>query len=294
MIAAAASARAQDRLSPAGHLQGQCDRVVARPLGRRRRSAQRRRGAGGIGGTGGLWPGSSNISTISSRCSSRARRRRATQPFLWAKRDERMAADQLGGSGAAGRCARRRRSRRSGLQPGDRVCLVSENRPEWLIADLAIMAAGLRDGADLHHQYDPRSLAHPRQFGRARGHRLQPEAGQKPHSGGADLERLPPCHRHREPLRSGQAPDWVSCHSWPELASERGDADALARRDAAHGASDLACLIYTSGTGGAPRGVRQHHGAILAQLSKAHRHHLDRFRLGRRSLPVVPAGEPCL
>ena len=31
---------------------------------------------------------------------------------------------------------------RLGLQPGDRVMLVSENRPEWCIADLAIMAAG--------------------------------------------------------------------------------------------------------------------------------------------------------
>src|SRR6185436_1731825 len=29
-----------------------------------------------------------------------------------------------------------------GIQPGDRVALISENRPEWLIADLAIMAAG--------------------------------------------------------------------------------------------------------------------------------------------------------
>src|SRR3569623_3350473 len=29
-----------------------------------------------------------------------------------------------------------------GLQPGDRVMLVSENRPEWCISDLAIMAAG--------------------------------------------------------------------------------------------------------------------------------------------------------
>ena len=28
------------------------------------------------------------------------------------------------------------------LHPGDRVMLVSENRPEWLISDLAIMAAG--------------------------------------------------------------------------------------------------------------------------------------------------------
>src|SRR6185503_19725527 len=32
--------------------------------------------------------------------------------------------------------------KRIGLVPGDRVMLVSENRPEWLITDLAIMAAG--------------------------------------------------------------------------------------------------------------------------------------------------------
>ena len=32
--------------------------------------------------------------------------------------------------------------KRLGLQPGDRVLLVSENRPEWCVADLAIMAAG--------------------------------------------------------------------------------------------------------------------------------------------------------
>jgi len=29
-----------------------------------------------------------------------------------------------------------------GIRAGDRVVLVSENRPEWLIADMAIMAAG--------------------------------------------------------------------------------------------------------------------------------------------------------
>ena len=32
---------------------------------------------------------------------------------------------------------------------------------------------------------------------------------------------------------------------------------------------DLACLIYTSGTGGAPRGVRQHHGSILCNVAGA-------------------------
>src|SRR5260370_30513593 len=63
------------------------------------------------------------------------------QPFLWAKRGGewrpiswREAARQVAALAASFKAM--------GLQPGDRVCLVSENRPEWLIADLGIMAAG--------------------------------------------------------------------------------------------------------------------------------------------------------
>src|SRR5438046_6091535 len=63
------------------------------------------------------------------------------EPFLWAKRGGEWrliswaeAARQVAALAAS--------LRRVGLQPGDRVCLVSENRPEWLIADLGIMAAG--------------------------------------------------------------------------------------------------------------------------------------------------------
>ncbi|MBV8238566.1 MAG: AMP-binding protein, partial [Sphingomonas sp.] len=62
-------------------------------------------------------------------------------PFLWAKRDGGWrattwaeAARQVASLAAALRAA--------GLQPGDRVMLVSENRPEWCLSDLAIMAAG--------------------------------------------------------------------------------------------------------------------------------------------------------
>src|SRR5207245_2529662 len=29
-----------------------------------------------------------------------------------------------------------------GIEPGDRIALISENRPEWVIADLAIMSIG--------------------------------------------------------------------------------------------------------------------------------------------------------
>src|SRR5687768_18366034 len=67
--------------------------------------------------------------------------RRAAAPFLWAKREgayrpwtwQRVAREARTLARALG--AR-------GIRPGDRVLLVAENRPEWAIADLAIMAAG--------------------------------------------------------------------------------------------------------------------------------------------------------
>src|SRR4029079_17906935 len=62
-------------------------------------------------------------------------------PFLWAKRDGEWravswneAARQVAGLAEG--------LQRIGLERGARVALVSENRPEWLIADLGIMAAG--------------------------------------------------------------------------------------------------------------------------------------------------------
>jgi len=63
------------------------------------------------------------------------------KPLLWAKRDGawratswRDAAVQVRAL-AGGLLA-------LGLTEGDRVLLVSENRPEWALADLAVMAAG--------------------------------------------------------------------------------------------------------------------------------------------------------
>ena len=62
------------------------------------------------------------------------------RPFLVAKREGkwqplswRETADQV--------CLLAGALRALGLEVGDRVVLVSENRPEWAIADLAIMAA---------------------------------------------------------------------------------------------------------------------------------------------------------
>jgi hypothetical protein len=68
-------------------------------------------------------------------------REKGEAPFLSARRDGTWETTSY--ADAARRVAALADSlKRIGLQPGDRVMLVSENRPEWLIADLAIMAAG--------------------------------------------------------------------------------------------------------------------------------------------------------
>ena len=67
--------------------------------------------------------------------------RLASRPFLWAKRDGRYR--PLSWAEAARDVRKLAFGLRSlGIGRGERVALVSENRPEWIIADLAIMSAG--------------------------------------------------------------------------------------------------------------------------------------------------------
>src|SRR6266849_8187736 len=66
---------------------------------------------------------------------------RAARPFLWAKRDGKY--HPLSWGEAADAVRRLARGLAAlGIEAGDRVALIAENRPEWVIADLAIMEAG--------------------------------------------------------------------------------------------------------------------------------------------------------
>ena len=191
-------------------------------------------------------------------------REKGDDPFLWARREGEWRPTSW--SEAARQVASLAKSlKRIGLKRGDRVALVSENRPEWLIADLAIMAAGCVT-VPTYTTNTPRDHIHI--LGNS-GARAVIVSNQKL------AKNLIPavltsseCHHviAMESLRAVQAPDWVNCHSFTKLASEDADVDELEREIRDVGRSDLACLIYTSGTGGAPRGVQQHHGAILHNL----------------------------
>jgi long-chain acyl-CoA synthetase len=186
------------------------------------------------------------------------------RPFLWAKREGQWRPTSW--AEAARQVAALATSlKRLGLEPGDRVALVSENRPEWLIADLAIMAAGCVT-VPTYTTNTTRDHAHI--LGNS-GARAAIVSSQKLAKSLVPAVMTSSECRHIvgiEEIRAGQVPDWVSVHAWAELTSSDADLAALSDRMKGVNRRELACIIYTSGTGGAPRGVQLHHGSILQNL----------------------------
>ena len=156
-----------------------------------------------------------------------------------------------------------------GLQPGDRVMIVSENRPEWAIADLAIMAAGC--------------ITTPTYTTNTEGdhcHILDDSGAKAVVVSNAKLAKsLFPAIMKAGRAKLVIAIDDIaynqsgtfSLHQWKDLLS--GDAEAARKAVDARQQSvtrdDIACIIYTSGTSGSPRGVMLHHGAILHNILAA-------------------------
>jgi len=198
-------------------------------------------------------------------------------PFLWRKADRawhslswRQVANQVS--------ALAHSLRELGLKDGDRVVLVSENRPEWCIADLGIMAAGCitvptyTTNTERDHQ-----------------HILDNSGAKAVIVSTAKLARtlMPAVMRSdahivisMESLRVGQQGD-VAIHDWdPLVAGGEAHLDETKARAATMTRDDTACLIYTSGTGGAPRGVMQHHGAILHNAAGAAEVLVNDFGIG--------------
>ena len=188
-------------------------------------------------------------------------------PFLWARRDD-------GWQSISWAEARRQvialatSLENIGLVPGDRVMLVSENRPEWLISDLGIMAAGCVT-VPTYTTNTTRDHAHI--LGNSGAKAVIVSNQKLAKSLIPAVITSTDCHHvvGMEELRAGQAPDWINCHSWRKLAAAEGDEDRVERRVGKTKRGELACIIYTSGTGGAPRGVMQHHGAILHNIAGA-------------------------
>jgi len=194
--------------------------------------------------------------------------KQARSPFLWAKdkttdkyaslswQDVRQQVCQL----ANGLLA-------SGVGAGDRVVIVSENRPEWLIADIAIMAIGAisvpayTTNKKDDHLYVYNNCA-------AKAVILSTELLAK--EAVAAAESAPSVEfvvTMAPSVKSGT----VRIITWDDML-QKGAAypqDKVEKLAENLDRKETSCIIYTSGTGGAPKGVMLSHGAIISNCEGA-------------------------
>ncbi|MEZ5931330.1 MAG: long-chain fatty acid--CoA ligase [Alphaproteobacteria bacterium] len=199
------------------------------------------------------------------------------KPFLWGKVDGRYR--PWSWATVRQRIHQLSRALRAkGLKPGDRVLLVSENRPEWPITDLAVLRAGgvtvpayTTNTTDDHlHLLTDSGAAFVVVSGDKLAKALLPAIRK---AGSVKLLiTLAPLDK------AGDSE--IETLTWDETLA-LGDASPEFATDPAETLSsqDLACLIYTSGTGGKPKGVMLSHGNIRANVEGAY-HILKELGLG--------------
>jgi len=144
----------------------------------------------------------------------------------------------------------------AGIQPGDRVVLMSRTRYEWTLADYAIWAAG----AVTVPVYETSSADQVEWIISDSGARAA----------------IAETDKHAEVIASlrDRLPDLA--HLWriaglDELAATGTDVadDQVHQNRASRGAGDLATIIYTSGTTGRPKGCELTHRNLLAAARNA-------------------------
>uniref|UniRef100_UPI0030EDE924 AMP-binding protein n=1 Tax=Symmachiella dynata TaxID=2527995 RepID=UPI0030EDE924 len=148
-----------------------------------------------------------------------------------------------------------------GIQAGDHIGLLSENRYEWLITDIGILSAGAAD-VPMHAPLSPKQVEYQLGHSEARGvivsNQLQADkvlevAGDLP-----NLEFL----ISFDPLKpQTKLPYWT----WDGFlqAGRNLGTDGQYRvlsREGMVSSDSLATIIYTSGTTGNPKGVMLTHG----------------------------------
>jgi long-chain acyl-CoA synthetase len=172
-----------------------------------------------------------------------------------------------------------------GVKRGDRVAILSENRPEWAITDYACLTSGITD-VPIYPTLPPDQIAYIlNDAGCAAIFVSTPEQAQKI----AGIRSQVPSLTHvvsfdevgaASDLTLGQLEGRGAAVETPQaIADYRAGADAVEP-------DDLATLIYTSGTTGNPKGVMLTHNNIRSNI-EAVRYKLP-FRGDDTSLSFLP------
>ena len=149
--------------------------------------------------------------------------------------------------------------REAGVAAGDRVLIASENRPEYMVLETALMAIRAVP-VPAYVTNTPADHAHLlRDCGARAAVVSSAELGRAVTDGARLADGLD--------LVVAMAPfeaSGVAVRRWETLAADRRAPDDVAAEAEQIPPGTLACLIYTSGTGGAPRGVMLPHRSLLA------------------------------
>ena len=194
---------------------------------------------------------------------------RGASPFLWVKRQRQY--QPLSWLDSAHRVDRLARGLIAlGVQPGDRIVLVAENRPEWVIADLAIMSIG----AVTVPAYVTNTVEDHRHILGNSGARAAivstPALASRLISAAAQVPSVRTVIAIDKPAEA--APAGLEVRAWDDvLRLGAAQAEDIAPRVDALRPTDTACIIYTSGTGGVPKGVLLSHRNIIANCRGAYR-----------------------
>tara|TARA_R110002072_G_scaffold146075_2_gene292845 strand:- start:30122 stop:31786 length:1665 start_codon:yes stop_codon:yes gene_type:complete len=156
-----------------------------------------------------------------------------------------------------------------GIEAGDRVAILSENRFEWLIADQAILSTGAAD-VPLHAPLSPKQVEYQVSHSEACGIIVSGQA--QANKVFEVLDQLPTL----EFLISFDTIDVPDCRlktlTWQGLKhrSRAINSNEIAAREADLDKSSLATIIYTSGTTGNPKGVMLTHGNLLCNAKSTY------------------------
>ena len=149
-----------------------------------------------------------------------------------------------------------------GIIAGDRVAIISENRPEWQIADLAIMSIGAitvpayTTSTTNDYEYILNHSGARCVFisNHELSKKILPAVLNSPKCQTVikfDEENI----KYEEPIQILQFNSLIK-----ENINKNFELNKLINK---HKRKDTACIIYTSGTGGNPKGVMLSHGAML-------------------------------
>ena len=153
-----------------------------------------------------------------------------------------------------------------GAEPGDRIMIVGENRPEWLIADIGVKAMG---GISVP-AYTTNTAVNHLHIINDSGAKLAivstPELAAPLIAAAAEAD-------HKLRVIVIDNPDSVihseiETKAWTDVLGAGGDGDIPEHVSTAN-REDMCCIIYTSGTGGLPKGVMLTHGSILCNCDGA-------------------------